>query len=143
MTTLPWGITIGDIVEVVFIILSVVVIISAMRYDIRTLKHGMTGLAQRQEALESRIGSVEKSLQGQAKAILEQFVQSEREIGETVMAIRERVTQVELYMRDNFVRKETFNPILAEIRGELRGIGSSIEARLLRMESKIDVKAKG
>lgn len=50
-----------------------------------------------------------------------------REVGETVRAIQQKVVDMELWNRDNFVNKRTFDAITAKT-----------EQTLLRLEDKID-----
>lgn len=61
-----------------------------------------------------------------------------REFGEVATALRSKISEVELYTRDHFVRKEAFAPVMLKIEGDIRDIGDRIETRLLRMEQKID-----
>jgi deoxyadenosine/deoxycytidine kinase len=70
--------------------------------------------------------------------IYDRIEQQGREFGEIATALRIKIVEVELYVRDNFVRKETFVPLMAKIEIDVRAIGDRIETRLLRMEQKID-----
>lgn len=63
-----------------------------------------------------------------------------REFGETAAAIRQKVTEVELYIRDNFVRKPSFEAVMGRIEADLKELGKDFVARLDRMEEKIDGK---
>lgn len=109
---LPFGLTPGDIIELVALLGAGLGVVWSVRYEVRIMKHDIQGVAQRQEALESQIRNLDNSM-------VNQFDRVERELGETIAAMREKVTQVELYMRDNFVRKETFHITLAELKGSI------------------------
>jgi hypothetical protein len=61
-----------------------------------------------------------------------------RQIGETFTAFRTKITEVELYLRDNYVRRDSFQSVVGQVMGDMKTIGDRIEARLLRMEGKID-----
>jgi hypothetical protein len=65
-----------------------------------------------------------------------------REVGETVAAVREKINQVELYCRDTFVRRDGFYKVRDELAVDIKTLGEKIEARLERMESKIDSRPK-
>lgn len=52
-----------------------------------------------------------------------------RQFGEIIAALRQKITEVELYIRDNFVRKPSFEAVMARI-----------EKILERLEEKIDSK---
>ena len=58
--------------------------------------------------------------------------------GELGHALREKINQVELFVRDEFVRKETFNLVTDRISLEVKGLGDRLESRQLRMETKFD-----
>lgn len=60
------------------------------------------------------------------------------EFGETVRAIREKVTEVELWTRDNLVKKDSFSVVTDRISREVRDLGERLDKRLERMEGKID-----
>lgn len=64
-----------------------------------------------------------------------------REFGETIAAIREKIREVELFCRDTFVRRDGFYKVRDELALDIKTLGEKIEARLERMESKIDSKA--
>lgn len=68
----------------------------------------------------------------------EQFAVLRREVGETITAIRSKVTEVELYIRDNYVTKATFNVVLDRILAELKQISEKMENNKLRLETKIE-----
>lgn len=53
-----------------------------------------------------------------------------RYFGETVSAVRQKITDVEIYTRDTFVRK-------AEIQNEISNFSDRVEARLDRIENKL------
>ena len=109
---LPLGITPGDIIEVLVLIIAGAGVVWSVRFEVRVMRHDLKNISQEQITLESAISELKKEMGLQ-------FDQVERELGETIAAMREKVTQVELYMRDNFVRKETFSQVLSEIRGSI------------------------
>jgi hypothetical protein len=72
---------------------------------------------------------------------------SSREFGETVAALREKFRELELYCRDTFVRRDGFYQVKAELSADIKAVtgmidstSAKIEARLERMEAKIDSK---
>jgi hypothetical protein len=58
--------------------------------------------------------------------------------GEMGNALREKIREVELFIRDEFVRKETFNLVIDRTLQEIRQIGADLGARQNRMEQKLD-----
>ncbi len=61
-----------------------------------------------------------------------------RETGESMTAMREKIREVELYCRDTYVRRDSFFKVADEFTGGLKAMSDKIEARLERMEEKID-----
>jgi hypothetical protein len=72
-----------------------------------------------------------------------------RQVGDTVAAIRQKIvevdtsltrkiSEVELYVRDTFLQKESFRAVISEIMNDMKNLGDRIENRLLRMETKLD-----
>jgi hypothetical protein len=64
----------------------------------------------------------------------------EQYIGETISAIREKIREVELYVRDTYMRRDSFYELNKANAEALTSLGSEIKARLERMEAKIDQK---
>lgn len=65
------------------------------------------------------------------KEFNEQVDRTKREFGETVQAMRQKVADVELWGRDNFIRNETFNDALNKL-------ADRIENRLDKLDVKFD-----
>jgi hypothetical protein len=61
-----------------------------------------------------------------------------RNFGETASAIREKVREVEIWGRDNYVRRDDFLVATGEIKAGIALLGERLENRFERMESKID-----
>lgn len=81
---------------------------------------------------------IDTEIMGVRKDFSDDLTVMRREFGETGAAIRAKINEVELFMRDEFVRKRSFEAVLNEVRGDIKGMGDKLEARLLRMEGKID-----
>jgi hypothetical protein len=61
-----------------------------------------------------------------------------RNIGETFTAIRQKISEVELYMRDNYVPKDVLRDAIIQMGVDARDVGERIEVRMQRIEKKID-----
>jgi macrodomain Ter protein organizer (MatP/YcbG family) len=127
--------TIGNLIQVVVFIVSAIVAILSMRFEIRALRHTLKNVEQRQTVINEKYENLEQTLANR-------IIESEQNVGETIAAIRERVVQIELYMRDNFVRKETFSITMNELKNDVKNVGDKIEVRLLRIESKVTGRAR-
>lgn len=58
--------------------------------------------------------------------------------GEIGMAIRTKINEVELHLRDHYVRRDSFDQVIKMIQDSIRILGDKIEHRLDRMETKLD-----
>lgn len=63
-----------------------------------------------------------------------------RSFGETAAALRQKVHEVETWARDEFVRKGSFEGAVNRLERTVGDQFTKLEARLERMESKIDSK---
>jgi len=64
----------------------------------------------------------------------------EREIGESILAMRTKVHEVETWARDTFVRKDSFEGGFTRLEKVISDRFSSVDARMERMEGKIDAR---
>lgn len=62
--------------------------------------------------------------------------------GETAQAIRQKITEVELFMRDNYIKRDSFYHGLTELATNIKALNDSLDGRLIRMENKIDAGHK-
>lgn len=62
------------------------------------------------------------------------------DFGETVSAIRQKMTDMELWNRDTFVTKATFNLVAAQNRDFWQRFEDKMDKRLDRIEEKLDDK---
>jgi SMC interacting uncharacterized protein involved in chromosome segregation len=61
-----------------------------------------------------------------------------RRFGDSLSAIRQKVNDVELWARDEFVRRDDFYRILDGINKSITALGDKIDARVDKLVSKID-----
>jgi len=62
--------------------------------------------------------------------------------GEIGAALRQKITEVELFNRDTFMRRDSFYEVMKGYGADMRSHLDKIEQRLERMESKIDSTKK-
>lgn len=108
-----------------------------------TLVAGLLGLIIRGVwNLSRKLGNVEKCLRDDINKSRDEIEQQQdrhsREFGETVAAMREKIREVELFCRDTFVRRDSFYMVRDDLVTSMNSLGDKIEARLERMEKKID-----
>lgn len=90
-------------------------------------------LSHIETSLVAAIGRERKEIDGQ-------FEMLRKETGEMGHALREKIREVELFSRDTFMRRDSFYTVQTEIKAEMKTLGDKLEARLERMEEKIDSK---
>ena len=66
-----------------------------------------------------------------------------RDFAETFTALRQKINDVELNAAKSYVRIEGYYKERAEIGADIKELGDKIEARLARMEDKLDGQARG
>lgn len=106
--------------------------VAALGLNIVVAIVGLTwGLAQIRDAVKSEIEKHRAKFDEEIDTLRHEF-------GETVQAIRSKVTEVELWTRDNLVKKDSFSLVTDRISREVRDLGERLDKRLERMEAKID-----
>jgi hypothetical protein len=80
----------------------------------------------------------EERINATMRAIGETFTALRQKISDVDGALGRRINEIELYMRDTFLQKESFRAVIAEIMNDMKNLGDRIENRLLRMENKLD-----
>ena len=110
------------------------------------LKSGSWGMADRLTAMEKAImdavnankHEVDKEIDVLRAEIYTSIEVSERRFGETAEAIRHKVNDVELYIRDTYARRDSLLLFMQESRDLIKDSVTRLEVRLDRMEKKID-----
>lgn len=92
-------------------------------------------------ALSQLKASVIAALTEHQKETDAEFAVVRREIGETGAALRQKINEVELWARDNYVRREGFYKVRDDLDAAISKLGDKIDNRLERMEAKIDNKS--
>lgn len=82
--------------------------------------------------------TVRDQIDARREEVDEDIEKLRREFGETSAALRTKVTEVELWARDNLVKKDSFGVVTDRISTELKNFAERIDRRLERMEEKID-----
>lgn len=63
-----------------------------------------------------------------------------REFGETIAALRQHLNNFQLEVADKYVRRDGFYKVRDELASDINRLGDKLEARLARMETKLDSK---
>ena len=64
------------------------------------------------------------------------------DFGETVAAIRQKMTDMELWNRDTFVTKSTFDVVMQQLRSDAERLEDKIDNRFDRLEAKLERENK-
>ncbi|MGJ5036611.1 hypothetical protein ACQR13_21095 [Bradyrhizobium sp. HKCCYLRH3059] len=98
-------------------------------------------IADETRALEDKIAALTGRLAAVEKQNLVDLDVARREIGEAVAAVRTKVHEIETWARDEFVRKNSFELVIARMEKSLETLGDKIDKRLERLTEKIDGRA--
>lgn len=112
---------IGTVVAVLTIVLSTIVMIITGTWKLSGVKEGLL----------TRINMTAKEMDEDLQVI-------RHEVGETIGALREKITIVELYVRDNYVRRDSFDQSIDALRDHIGTIASRLETQMARLELKLD-----
>jgi hypothetical protein len=93
-----------------------------------------------------KLSGIEKSLSATFSAALkehrekvdEEIDRARREFGETVTALRAKITEVELWARDNFVRRDSFQEVTRGLANTLKDFKDELKAQMDRLDGKLD-----
>ena len=96
-------------------------------------------LGKSREKLSEKIDEAKLELE---RKIHDETDNSVHDFGETVSAIRTKMNEMELWNRDNFVNKATFNVVLAQLRSDAERLEDKIDRRFDRIEAKLDGEHK-
>lgn len=113
---------------------------------ILAVRKGQWGLPDRLNQLETRIMAAVKDHRDHTDTVLDQSRQeldaaiekSSREFGETVHAMQNKIQQLELWMRDTFVRRDSFMVVIKETRDTIEKQGAVLERGLEKLNNKLD-----
>jgi hypothetical protein len=110
------------------------VAISGLVLNILVAVIGLTwGVAKIRDAVRTEIEEHREKFDGHIDIL-------RQNTGEMGAALRQKINDVELYARDTFMRRDSFQLVQAELKEQVKALGDKIENRLERMEQKIDDK---
>lgn len=93
-----------------------------------------TKLAEMERSLRTSIGAAKDEVEERQDTATRQF-------GETIAALRQKLNEVELDMARNYMRRDSFYPARQEMSDQIKELGRTLNARLDRLETKIDGRA--
>lgn len=92
-------------------------------------------IAEKDRALTTELIGLERRVENNID-------QATRQFGETAAALRQKITETELWNRDNFVNKKTFDTVIGEIKRAWEQFEARLDVRLDRFEDKLDNKER-
>jgi hypothetical protein len=81
---------------------------------------------------------VTKTVAEQRKEVDIRLEEIQKRFGENILAIRQKMNDMEIWGRDNFVAKQTFQLVIGEIKTLFTRIEDKLDRRMDRLEGKID-----
>lgn len=97
----------------------------------RSSKSADVKIAQRAKVVTEELNGMERRLHADID-------NSTRQFGETVSAIRTKVTEIELWNRDNFVSKGTFKAVTDEMKRSWERFEDNLNDKLEAIDKKLD-----
>lgn len=104
--------------------------------------NGIWTLGQSRRETDDKIAEKDKSLTEDLTGLERRFKtdidQSIRFVGESLTAIRQKITEIELWNRDHFIDRNTFQLEIANLRRSIERLEEKLEKRLDRIDAKLD-----
>lgn len=95
----------------------------------------------------SRIGSIKTDIVEKISQIEKQrdveISQLRQMINDIQMSTNLKIFQIETFIRDTFLRKDSFKEITAEIAADIQGLNSEMRSRFMRIEAGMIKWSKG
>jgi Tfp pilus assembly protein PilX len=103
---------------------------------------GIWALAHSRNSTDEKIATKEKAvgvdLADLERRMRDEISDSSRTFGETVAAIRQKVTETELWNRDNFVSKTTFQNVVSDMKRSWERFEDKLNTQLEQINKKLD-----
>ena len=117
---------IGAIVSVTGIMLSVV------GMAVKTTRAVSRAETEIRADLDAQIDNLQRDISKLERTSMERSDEMTRDFGETVAAVRQKVHDVEVFTRDTFVRKDSFEMVVGRLEKSIEKLGDKIEDKLER-----------
>ncbi len=99
-------------------------------------------LSQVKAAMDKRVDDVKALAIEKESKLRQEMVEAldaaTRSVGEGLAAVRQKATDVEIWVRDNFVRSRDFQNSLESINRSLDALRTEVNAGYLRLDAKLD-----
>src|SRR5438445_8633933 len=79
-----------------------------------------------------------KEINGRANSVGEDVQVLRHEVGETITALKQKINDNDIYLRDHFVRRESFRLVADGLRVQIEAAVKRLEAQIDRLSDKID-----
>lgn len=114
-----------------------VVIINLIGLVISTISLAVTGiwkLSQMDMAMRQTLAEHLNEIENKIDSHKDKVDQDFSIVNQGFAAVRQKINDVELYMRDTYIQKSSFTEVVNRISGEIAVLGDRIEKRLQRIE---------
>ncbi len=125
--------TVGEILALVAVATNLIAAIVGLTWGVGRIKEQIEDkvLTKFEVAEEKILAKVVSHITG---AVMESELKVERVFGEIAAALREKIVQVEFFVRDNYVRQKDFETMVKAIEGRF----DRLQETLNRFEEKLD-----
>ncbi len=114
----------AEIIATTALVLNVIVAIVGATWGVARVNHQIKG-------------ALERELEGLHAAIHHVELRNERQMGEMGLALRTKITEVELHLRDNFVRRDIFQDTVVILTKNMESQFARLEAAINRLSDKV------
>ncbi len=116
--------TVAEILSAIAVLLNVAVAIAGATWGIAKVNRQVKGALEKElESLHDIIHQVE--------------LREERQMGEMGLALRAKIQEVELHLRDNFIRRDVFQDTVKILSANMESQFSRLEGAINRLSDKV------
>lgn len=130
-----FGMTVAETVAVAGLLLNILIAVVGLTWGVSKIRDTVRReVEEDREKITLEINALRHSHDGQIGTL-------RRDTGEVTAALRQKITEVELFNRDTFMRRDSFYEVMKGYGADMRSQFEKIDSRLERMEAKIDSKS--
>lgn len=89
-------------------------------------------------AITTSKNEIDKRIDETAQDLEDKIDRHSREFGETASALRAKIQEVELWSRDNFVRRDSFYKLTDELKADIKAVGADVKQMGADIQARID-----
>lgn len=113
--------------------------LAVIAYAVKITLHVSRIEIEQSQYTDAQVDNLQREISQLAQTSQERTEMLRRDMGETGAALRTKIHETEMFARDTFVRKESFEMVVSRIEKLIEKMGDKQESRTDRLEGKLDL----